>query len=233
MKQFSYLFIEFFTVIICFLKSFDEKIRFDSHFRALLKAASIVAIPFIAWDIFFTARGVWWFNDEYITGIKFFGLPVEEYLFFVCIPFSCVFTYFCFEKFFTLDLADAFGNIIVFVSVVVCVVVALHFHNKAYTLSTALCTAGTLIYLHFMARVSWIGSASFVFLILMFGFFPVNGMLTGSFLASPIVNYHEGEILGIRIFTIPIEDLAYGYTHFVLVLHLFKIFQKESYKLVV
>ena len=62
----------------------------------------------------------------------------------------------------------------------------------------------------------------------MLGFLPVNGILTGTGLDSPIVNYNPNEFLGIRILTIPIEDAVYGYTQFLLVLYFFKEFQKSK-----
>ena len=40
-------------------------------------------------------------------------------------------------------------------------------------------------------------------------FLIVNGLLTGSFLDNPIVWYSELEIVGYRIFTIPVEDAFY------------------------
>ena len=91
---YTYALILFFTIIICFIASFDKRIQFNLQFGSFLKAAILVAIPFIAWDIWFTAHGVWWFNTDYTLGITFFGLPLEEILFFVCIPFSCIFTYY-------------------------------------------------------------------------------------------------------------------------------------------
>ncbi|MCO4292622.1 lycopene cyclase domain-containing protein [Solitalea sp. MAHUQ-68] len=227
MKPFTYLLINFFTVIICFIASFDKRIQFYKYFGAFVKAAIVVAIPFIAWDIWFTKHSVWWFNSAYTIGITIAGLPIEECLFFICIPFSCVFTYFCFNKFVKINWADAFNTIIVFISVIVCVVMALLHHNKIYTLVTAVVTTLTLIYLHFIARVSWIGKASVVFFILMLGFLPVNGVLTGTGLESPIVNYNPDEFLGIRILTIPIEDAVYGYSQFLLVVYFFKMFQNK------
>jgi len=186
-----------------------------------------VAIPFIAWDVWFTATGVWWFNTDYTLGIELAGLPLEEWLFFICIPFSCVFTYFCFDKFFKLDWLSGFNNIIVFVSVIICSVMALLHDDKVYTLVTAIATITTLIYLHFIARADWIGKASLVFTILMLGFIPVNGLLTGTGLETPIVNYNPEDFLGIRILTIPIEDSVYGYTQFLLVLYFFKRFKHK------
>ncbi|WGQ09753.1 lycopene cyclase domain-containing protein [Pedobacter gandavensis] len=226
MKPYTYLLINLLTISVCFIFSFDKRIRFNKHFPAFLKASILVAIPFIAWDVWFTAHQVWWFNTAYTTGIILLGLPIEEWLFFICIPFSCVFTYFCLDKFLNLSWLSAFNNIIVFLSVIICTVIALLHYDRTYTFVTAIVTALTLIYLHFVVRAAWIGQASFVFAILMLGFFPVNGVLTGTGLDSPIVNYNPKSFLNIRILTIPIEDAVYGYTQFLLNIYLFKMFQK-------
>ncbi|TWF42947.1 lycopene cyclase domain-containing protein [Chitinophaga polysaccharea] len=85
----------------------------------------------------------------------------------------------------------------------------------------------TLTYLHFIARKEWIGSASLVYFILMPGFFIVNGILTGTGINSPIVNYNPEEILNVRLLTIPVEDTVYGYAQFLLVIYFFKQFQNR------
>lgn len=228
MMAYTYSLILFFTVIICFIASFDRRIQFNRYFGAFIKAAMLVAIPFIAWDVWFTHQGVWWFNTDYTLGIVIAGLPLEEWLFFICIPFSCVFTYFCIEKFFKLEWLMGFNNLIVFFSIIVCSVIALLHSDKIYTLVTGVATILTLIYLHFIARADWIAKASWVFTILMLGFFPVNGVLTGTGIDAPIVNYHSGDFLGIRLLTIPIEDAVYGYTQFLLVLYFFKLFKQKQ-----
>lgn len=228
MKSLTYLAVLFFTVIICFIASFDKRIPFHRQFIPYLKAATIVAIPFIAWDVWFTAMGVWWFDTSYTLGIVLFGLPLEECLFFFFIPFSCMFTYYCVDKFFNLEWIDGFNNIIVFVSVIVLSVVGLLHTDKIYTLITAIITILTLLYLHFFAKASWIGRASLLFTILMVGFFLVNGVLTGTGIDSPIVNYNPKDFLGIRMLTIPIEDAVYGYSQFIWVIYFFKKFQKPE-----
>src|SRR5690606_36592837 len=98
MEKYSYLLINFFTIIICFIYSFHPKIRFDKYFGSFIKACIPVALFFILWDAWFTSLNVWWFNDRYLIGTRILGLPIEEILFFICIPFSCVFTFFCLEK---------------------------------------------------------------------------------------------------------------------------------------
>ena len=192
------------------------------------KAAIIVAIPFIAWDVWFTAKGVWWFNLDYTLGFTVMGLPIEECLFFIFIPFSCVFTYYSFDCFFNWNKLEGFNNIIAFVTIILCSVIALLHDDKIYTLVTAIATILTMVYLHFVVRANWITKASVVYTILMLGFFPVNGILTGTGLASPIVNYNPNDFLGIRMGTIPVEDAVYGYAQFLLVLYFFQIFKKTK-----
>ncbi len=226
--HYTYALVLFFTVIICFVASFDKRIPFHLHFAAFLKASALVALPFIAWDIWFTAQGVWWFDSSYTLGFRLAGLPIEEWLFFIFIPFSCIFTYYCVDKYYQLSWLQGFNNLIVFVSVIICAVVALVYQDRMYTHLTAVVTILTLVYLHFIKRADWIGKASFVFSCLMLGFFPVNGVLTGTGLPSPIVNYNPEEFLGIRILSIPIEDAVYGYSQFLLVLYFFKRFKKSD-----
>lgn len=231
MQQYTYLLINFFTIFICFIYSFDRRIQFYKHFLTFLKASVIVAIPFILWDIYFTKLGVWWFNDNYVIGLRIGGLPIEEWLFFICIPFSCVFTYFCLTKFFNLSVFNAFNTIIVFVTTIVCAVVALLYYQQTYTVVTAIVTLGSVIFLFFIAKEEWIGQASFVYLVLMLGFFPVNGVLTGTGLESPIVNYNPNEFLNLRMGTIPIEDAVYGYAQFLWNIYFFTKFRKNKLEL--
>lgn len=230
MIKFTYILILFFTIIICFVASFDRRLQFHHQFGAFLKATIFVAIPFIIWDVWFTHLGIWWFNNNYTIGVNIAGLPLEEWLFFICIPFSCVFTYYCLDKFYELKYLAAFNNSIVFVTIIICSFVALKHPDKQYTLVTCIITILTLIYLHFIAKSKWITKASLVYTILMLGFFPVNGVLTGTGLASPIVNYNSNEFLNIRILTIPLEDAVYGYAQFLWVLYFFKLFQKNKFK---
>lgn len=222
----TYLLINLFTVIICFIASFDKRVQFHKHFGTFLLSSTVVAIPFIAWDVWFTKMGVWWFNTDYTMGWVIAGLPLEEWMFFYFIPFACVFTYYCFDKFFNLKWTQGLNNIIVFFTTIVCVVVALLYYEKIYTLVTAIVTLLTVIFLHFIAKKDWIGQASLVFLVLMLGFFPVNGVLTGTGIASPIVNYNPENFLGMRLLTIPIEDAVYGYSQFLLNVYFFELFRK-------
>lgn len=228
MQQYTYLLILFFTIIICFLFSFHPKIKFNRYFGAFLGGSSMVAIVFIIWDAWFTKRGVWWFNDDYLIGSRILGLPIEEILFFICIPFSCLFTYFCLDKFFRLDWKPVPEKIFVIFSIAAALGIALYFNDRIYTFMTFLTTAISLFVLYFILKVQWIGKASLIYLLLMPGFLAVNGILTGTGLESPIVNYTPGTFMGIRLLTIPLEDTAYGYEMILWNIYLFKKFSKNE-----
>ena len=71
-------------------------------------------------------------------------------------------------------------------------------------------TLGAELILAGLWKVKWLKSFFRSYLIILIPFLLVNGLLTGSFLDNPIVWYSESEILGYRIFTIPVEDAFYG-----------------------
>lgn len=226
MQMYTYLIVNFLTIIICFVFSFHPKIRFDRHFGAFLKASMLVAIPFVLWDAWFTQLGVWWFNDRYLLGLRVLGLPLEELLFFICIPFSCVFTYYCLDSFLKLDWKPRAEKWLVIISAAICLAIGILYLELLYTTITFFATAATLLFLHYVAKVSWLGKASVVYVILLPGFFMVNGVLTGTGLETPIVNYNSAEFLNIRMQTIPVEDAVYGYALILWNIYFFKKLQR-------
>jgi lycopene cyclase domain-containing protein len=73
--------------------SFDRKLEIYAHARSLAKTMAAVAIPFWIWDTIATTRGHWWFNNSYVLGLNLLGLPIEEWLFFLVVPFVSIFTW--------------------------------------------------------------------------------------------------------------------------------------------
>ncbi|MBP6517182.1 MAG: lycopene cyclase domain-containing protein, partial [Chitinophagales bacterium] len=99
-----YLLIDFCTVIVPFLFSFHPKLQFYKHFKAFFLSCFTVGTLFVLWDVYFTSIGVWGFNSDYLIGIYLFNLPIEEVLFFVCVPFSCVYSYHCLNLFYDFNM---------------------------------------------------------------------------------------------------------------------------------
>lgn len=91
--QFEYLLVLAVTVLIPVLRLHDPNLPLRSNRRALATTLLIVSLPYWVWDILATARGHWSFNQQYVLGIRFFGLPLEEFLFFPAIVFVSIFVW--------------------------------------------------------------------------------------------------------------------------------------------
>ncbi len=209
MKWF-YLLIDFFTVIFPVAFSFHPKLQFFRNWKAFFIANSIASAVFITWDIIFTDLGVWGFNNNYILGLLFFNLPLEEVLFFICVPYACVFTYHCINIYFNFRWKKMFEDYFIILSAVLLLAAGLINFHKIYSSSIFISLGILLLILKYYAKITWLSKFLSVYPLLLIPFFIVNGLLTGSCIAQPVVWYNNAENLGIRIFTIPIEDFFYG-----------------------
>ena len=206
----TYLLINLFSISIPFIASFDRRLQFHREWRYFIPGMLITLAFFIAWDVLFTDLGVWGFNPRYLTGINIINLPLEEWLFFIAIPYACVFTYHALNYLVRKDVFGPYARIISWVFVVVLTAVALFNLQRTYTSVTFLLTAAfILVHLVFL-KSDYLGRFYFAYLFILIPFFIVNGLLTGSFIEEQVVWYDDTRNLGIRLFTIPVEDSIYG-----------------------
>jgi lycopene cyclase domain-containing protein len=225
-----YLFVDLLSLSVPLLFSFHPKIQFHKTWRSLFPALILTAILFLIWDALFTARGVWGFNEKYITGIRLGNLPLEEILFFICIPYACVFTYYCLNRFYTIKWQERMKA--VFPAAVAAILLAIGiFHiNQLYTSVTFISTGILILVFKYLFNVQWLDKYFTVYLVLLVPFFIVNGILTGSGLQEPVVWYNDEENLGIRLFTIPVEDIFYGFEMILLNIFFYEYFNSRHDK---
>jgi lycopene cyclase domain-containing protein len=206
---YAYLLINFLTVFLPVLLSFDRRLRFNLIFAQSLTAITLTALPFLIWDVWFTARGIWGFNPYYLTGAALAGLPVEEVLFFFCIPYACLFTYMlvkCMKD----QICERQANYITWVLIGGALTGMYLFQDKAYTsLNFFVLAMILLVHVRFI-RARYLGAVYLAFAILLVPFFLINGMLTNGLGHGPIVWYDNTENLGVRLNGIPIEDVFYA-----------------------
>ena len=89
----KYMMVLLLSLSVPFLVSFWPPLRFWRNIKSLILSISLIVLIFGLWDIFATHRGHWEFNPQGLFGLKIVNLPIEEWLFFVIIPFCCIFTW--------------------------------------------------------------------------------------------------------------------------------------------
>jgi lycopene cyclase domain-containing protein len=226
--KFLYLLIDLFTVIIPLLFSFHPKINFYKEWKWFIPANFITAILFIIWDIVFTKQGVWGFNEKYITGIYFYKLPLEELLFFFCIPYACVFTYYCINRFYKIEWTSTFERYFILVFSGLLLMIGVYFYSRSYTSVTFLSLSLILLIIKFIFKIQWLGKLLSIYPFLLIPFFIVNGILTGTGLEQPAVWYNDAENMGLRLLTIPVEDIFYGFELILLNIFFYNLFRSAS-----
>ena len=185
---------------------------FIKSWKYFIISTTIVAFVFLVWDAIFTHYGVWGFNKDYCLGVAIFKMPIEEWLFFFIIPFCSLFIHFAFYYVFPRiklhkQISIYFTVLIIILSAILVIVninkayTAVNFLILLYVLITGIIISPILLRRFYLS-----------FLIILIPFFIVNGILTGIATPEPVVWYNNLENLGIRMFTIPIEDTAYAFS---------------------
>ena len=216
-----YLLLNLGSLSVPLLYSFHPKLKFYKLWKPLLIGIIISMLIFIPWDVFFTIKGIWGFNPDYYLGVKLFELPIEEWLFFICIPYACVFTHYALLHYFPhLKLSASATKLISVILIFLFVITTIYNISKWYTfVNFSIATILLLIVLN--KNTALLQHYFLTFLVMLIPFFIVNGILTGSFIDNEVVWYNTSENLGIRLFTIPIEDTVYAFT--LILLNLFVI----------
>lgn len=203
--------------LIIFLPVFLIKIFFYRKFlkyeKKIWKSIFLVAFVFILKDIF-SNNYFWEFNDRYILGIRLFGLPIEELMFFFTVPYAMMFVYLLINLFFK-DKKVNFKkstNVLFLGSLVFLSLLALTF-SKIYFFYIGLFYGLTFILFkpYFSLNVFRFYFTIFLFTLIF------NYYLT----ARPVVIYNSDYLLGIKLITIPIEDFIYSFSLFNLLLYFF------------
>lgn len=188
------------------------RLDFIKYWRIFFISTTIIAIVFLIWDALFVNAGVWGFAKQYCVGIYLFEMPLEELLFFFVIPFCSIFTHYAlFYAYPNLHLERKITLFVSILLILTAVLVIIIKFDKVYTLVNTILFLLVLV-LALFYNINLLQRFFISFLIILIPFFIVNGVLTGAITETPIVWYDNEENLGIRLVTIPIEDIFYAFT---------------------
>lgn len=205
-----YLYLNLLIIAFPLIFSFERrKIKFYTRIKPLLVSIFLVGIFFVGWDVYATSRGHWSFNPIYVNEIKILGLPIEEILFFVTVPYSCLFVFESILQFMGDKRMFAPKKWVSLIIGTLIIAVAFGFYSKEYTFLAIFSVGLSVLIISlinfklFSSRAYWI----YIFLTLIL-FLIFNFLLT----SAPVVQYSSAAITGFRITTIPIEDFLFNFS---------------------
>jgi len=220
----TYLLINFLTVLFPIILSFDKRVRFFQSWKYIFPGLFISGLLFLFWDYLFTIYGVWSFNPDYVKGIYFLNLPLEESLFFVTVPFACIFIYECLNYYIKRDLLESVSVYISYLLIGLCAVLLVLFYDRVYSLITFGLLLVILLIAQFVLKLKFLSRFYLAYLVSLIPFYIVNGLLT----SIPVVMYNNEENMAFRVGTIPFEDHFYSMAMLLLNIMFFEYFRKRA-----
>ena len=210
-SQWTYVYLHLFSFLPVFLLSFDKKVHYYKQWKFLIPGILIISTFFILWDIWFTDLGVWGFNNKYHLDFTIGYLPIEEWLFFITIPFCCVFIYECVGAYLSFTFWQRYQQKITMSLILILSLALLFSWGHLYTITTFGLAIGLLLIQFFYGKENIGGQFYLTYLISCLPFLMVNGVLTGSVTTQPVVMYNPDEYFGLRLGTIPLDDMVYSF----------------------
>lgn len=212
--------------------SFEKNLMLYKRWKYLFPAILITMFLFGTWDVIFTHIGCWEFNPMHNSGIYFYKLPLEEYLFFISIPYACAFSYYALKFHFPNYQVGVKGTQVITVLLSVgSLILALTNMDRTYTFVNFLVLAVILVFTYKYTR-SVLQHYLAIFPILLIPFFVVNGILTGSGIEQEVFSYDQDKILGVHLFTMPLEDMFYAFSLLISVISITELLEARFTKTV-
>lgn len=223
-KHYTYLLINFFTLFFPVVLSFDKRVAFSKNWKFIFPGLAITGVLFLVWDYIFTLFDVWSFNPDYVIGVYFLNLPLEEILFFITVPFACIFIYECLNYYVKRDVFRQISTSISIVFLTLSGIMLLLFYDRVYSLVTF----SLLLLLSMWVLIRkpvYISRFYLAYMVSLIPFYFVNGLLT----AIPVVMYNNAQNSGFRVGTIPFEDHFYSLAMLMMNVLLFEYFRRKKF----
>lgn len=194
------------SVLYPLAQSFERRIFMHKKMQFIFPGILFSATLFIIWDILFTRSGIWKFNHEYTKDFYLLDLPLEEWLFFLIVPYCIFFLHEVLRFFVRRFHYPRFSKIVIWVLLLTGSVSLPFVYDKTYTFTAiAFVIPFLLLQLFIKSYRSWFSGFLLTYVVSFIPFIVVNGFLT----RLPVVIYNNNENLSFRFTTIPVEDFIY------------------------
>lgn len=217
MEKYTFLLIDVLIFFVPMFLMLDKRFESKRTFNQLVPALLLMAALFTVWDLAFSHSLIRTFNPNYVIGFYFLGIPFEEYLLFLLTPFAVTVMY----EYMTIVVPERMrqqnGNSFAMVLAVLFLFLAMAFRQHLYTFYTCLFSSLLLQFNVYFLKSQFLGRYFFVFAVALVPAMLIHGVLT----SHPVIQYSHTGISGIKLGTIPFEDIVLLLLQTLLVLTIF------------
>lgn len=187
--------------------SFDNRVHFWTHWPAAGLSLVLSGVLYLFWDSLVVRRGDWTFNPAFTGRFRIFHLPLGELLFFVAVPYACLFLFEVVRSYFpSVELIRVTSGSLAF-GALVFVGASWFFRHQGYTFLAFLSVAIFLSTLGFTHPTLAGRSEFWIWWAFCFGGFV---LVDGVYTALPTIWYNPNAVTGLRVGPIPVEDFLYN-----------------------
>jgi len=202
----TYFILLLLSILYPLAQSFEKRVFMFRKARFIFPGILVTGMIYLIWDIWFTRSGVWGFNHSYTRELYLFGLPLEEWLFFLIVPYCCIFLYEVLRLFVKRFYHPVASGIVIYILLALLAGSVPFIYQRSYTIAVVIFVSLMLILqLIQKSYKTWFSGFLLAYLVSLVPFMIVNGVLT----SLPVVWYNNAETLGFRVYTIPVEDFLY------------------------
>lgn len=225
-KLFTYSLIIFLISISVFIFSLERmRVNFRQFWNPLFKAIFIQFIVMVVWDHFFVILDVWVYSKEYRIGKEFWELPIENYFYYILIPYFYFFIYECLNKY----VKDYLRRSALYISLMLIIFLLLILwfnYEKLYTATAAVLAIYILInhILVFRSHQRYLGRLYVTYLVTLIPFMILNGML----ISLPMIHYNFQTITLYFIRGIPFENFIHHFIMLMIVITIYENIKKKK-----
>lgn len=220
--NFTYLLLALRIILVPILILCVKKTNFSHTIKFAIPAVLITAAIFSIPTTLLVLSGAWSFNEEYITGIYLWKMPIEEIIFYIAILLAGIGIYAALNESFPNNALDKFSLSVSNVILGVCVAMLFFTYTKWYSATTFGILFVLLIFIEYIGKIRFMYRFYRAFLVFLVLFYICQLMVA----QLPIITYSD--TFNLKIGNIPFESQFYFMGMLLMSIYLFEWFKGKA-----
>ncbi len=200
-----FLYLNLFLLLIPFVFLLDKKFLNVNQIKSAIVPSLSVAIIFSEIAVFFTAQKIWIFDSQYLLGIFYRGIPLEQYVFVFTFNFAGLGIYNYLNTKFPNNELQKYSLLLSNLLLGIFIAILYFAYPALYPLLTASIFFLLLIFVEYGSHLRFMYKFYRAFIVTLIPFYICYGVICN----LPIISYQSKGITGFKIWNIPFENHLY------------------------